>query len=250
MTIMEEQRYYLGLQVAELDTAYSDYSGRLIHTEFGLGETARDLEFLQDYASSIHYGLVEIGGFRRYNELTTDQNRHMYATERANLTSFHVMGGDRYMRLVAQHSTGIHAATDNTNPQALGQEQQEQGEESDMEVDPAVDTPDVDSREHVVNRLRVLIHECLSRHEYSDAAAVQQLVLMTLDRGVPGDCSWTWWRAWIPASEGATIIPGHIPVRSFEDAWKSLKCSWESDRCHRGNEPMSSDLHGNTFTKW
>ena len=186
MTIMEEQRYYLGLQVAELDTAYSDYSGRLIHTEFGLGETARDLEFLQDYASSIHYGLVEIGGFRRYNELTTDQNRHMYATERANLTSFHVMGGDRYMRLVAQHSTGIHAATDNTDPQALGQEQQEQGEESDMEVDPAVDTPDVDSREHVVNRLRVLIHECLSRHEYSDAAAVQQLVLMTLDRGVPG----------------------------------------------------------------
>ena len=61
MTIMEEQHYYLGLQVAELDTAYSDYSGRLIHTEFGLGETARDLEFLQDYASSIHYGLVEIG---------------------------------------------------------------------------------------------------------------------------------------------------------------------------------------------
>ena len=61
MTIMEEQHYYLGLQVAELDTAYSDYSGRQIHTEFGLGETARDLDFLQDYASSIHYGLVERG---------------------------------------------------------------------------------------------------------------------------------------------------------------------------------------------
>ena len=115
MTVMEREQYHLGVQVAELDTAYTDYSGRLISAEFGLGETARDLEFLQDYASSIHYGLVEIGGFRRYNELTADQNRHMYATERANLTSFHVMGGDRYMRLVNQHPTGIHAAVDNTD---------------------------------------------------------------------------------------------------------------------------------------
>jgi hypothetical protein len=61
MTIMEEQHYYPGLQVAELDTAYSDYSGRLIHTEFGLGETARDLDFLQDYASSIYMGWSRLG---------------------------------------------------------------------------------------------------------------------------------------------------------------------------------------------
>ena len=174
MTVMEQEQYHLGVQVAELDTAYADYSGRLISAEFGLGETARDLEFLQDYASSIHYGLVEVGGFRRYNELTSEQNRHMYATERANLTSFHVMGGDRYMRVVNQHSTGIHAAVDTTD-----QGEQEQGEESEMEVDEAID---VHTREHVVNRLRNLLNECLALHEHSDAAAVQQLVLMALDR--------------------------------------------------------------------
>ena len=178
MTVMEREHYHLGVQVAELDGACTDYSGRLISAEFGLGETARDLEFLQDYASSIHYGLVEVGGFRRYNELTADQNRHMYATERANLTSFHVMGGDRYMRLVNQHSTGIHAAVDTTD-----QGEQEQGEESEMEVDDAID---VHTREHVVNRLRNLLNECLALHEHSDAAAVQQLVLMALDRGAPG----------------------------------------------------------------
>ena len=183
MTIMEEQHYYLGLQVAELDTAYSDYSGRLIHTEFGLGETARDLDFLQDYASSIHYGLVEMGGFRRYNELSVEQNRHMYKTQQANLTSFHVMGGDRYMRLVAQHSTGIHGATDTTDQATLDQPRQEEGEESEMEVDPPVE--DVNSRGHILQRLRTLINECLSRHEYQDAAAVQQLVLMVLDQGSP-----------------------------------------------------------------
>ena len=73
MTVMEREQYHLRVQVSELDTAYTDYSGRLLSAEFGLGETARDLEFLQDYASSIHYGLVEVGGFRRYNELTSDQ---------------------------------------------------------------------------------------------------------------------------------------------------------------------------------
>ena len=85
MSLAEEQHYYLGLQVVELDTAYADYSGRLIHAEFGLGETARGLEFLQDYASSIHYGLVEIEGFRRYSALSAAQNRHMYTTERGNM---------------------------------------------------------------------------------------------------------------------------------------------------------------------
>ena len=42
------------------------------------GETAGDLDFLQDYASSIRYGLVGVGGFRRYNELTAGQNRYLY----------------------------------------------------------------------------------------------------------------------------------------------------------------------------
>ena len=130
------------------------------------------------------YGLVEIGGFRRYNELSVEQNRHMYKTEQANLTTFHVMGGDRYMRLVAQHSTGIHGATDTTDQAAPEQPRQEQGEESEMEVDPPVE--DVNSRGHILNRLRTLINGCLSMHEYQDAAAVQQLVLMVLDRGSPG----------------------------------------------------------------
>ena len=85
MSVAEEQHYYLGLQVAELDAAYTDYSGRLIHAEFGLGETARGLEFLQDYASSTHYGQVEIEGFCRYSELSAAQNRHMCTTERGNM---------------------------------------------------------------------------------------------------------------------------------------------------------------------
>jgi hypothetical protein len=179
MSLAEEQHYYLGLQVVELDTAYADYSGRLIHAEFGLGEAAGDLEFFQDYASSIHYGLVESGGFRRYNEFFAAQNRHMYTTERGNMTSYNVMGGDRRTKLVTEHSTGIHARTDTTDPEPRGHEENEKGEECDMEVDNVVETP-------VLARLRDLIYECLATQEFADGAAVQQLVLMVLDRGTSG----------------------------------------------------------------
>ena len=179
MSLAEEQHYYLGLQVVELDTAYADYSGRLIHAEFGLGETARDLDFFQDYASSTHYGLVESGGFRRYNEFFAAQNRHMYTTERGNMTSYNVMGGDRRTRLVTEHSTGIHARADTTDPEPRGHEENEKGETCDMEVDNVVETP-------VLARLRDLIYERLATQEFADGAAVQQLVLMVLDRGTPG----------------------------------------------------------------
>ena len=56
---LKKQHYYPSLQVAGLDAAYTDYIGSLIYAEFGLGEIARDLKFLQDNASSIHDGLVE-----------------------------------------------------------------------------------------------------------------------------------------------------------------------------------------------
>ena len=44
---------------------------------------------------------------------------------------------------------------------------------------------DVHTREHLVNRLRTLLNDCLAASEFTDAADVQQLVLMTLDAGEP-----------------------------------------------------------------
>ena len=38
----------------------------------------------------------------------------------------------------------------------------------------------------LVNRLRTLLNECLAASEFTDATDVQQLVLMTLDAGQPG----------------------------------------------------------------
>ena len=45
MKVATSDHYSLAHQVPEVDAASSDYTGRLSRTEFGLGETIRDLEF-------------------------------------------------------------------------------------------------------------------------------------------------------------------------------------------------------------
>ena len=147
------------------------------------------------------------------------------------------------MRLVNQHSTGIHAAVDTTD-----QGEQEQGEESEMEVDDAIH---VHTREQVVNRLQSLLNECLALHEHSDAAAVRQLVLMALDRGAPGTplTPEQLERLLMDITEGPDArfrrSNNHSSAqRDFWLAmWRNLKYSSESDSDHRRERPISKDLH-------
>ena len=70
-----------------LDASGGDHNNQIARSEHGLGETACDLDFAQDYALPIGFGLAQIGGVRRFNELrfTSPQNRHMYCQEQANL---------------------------------------------------------------------------------------------------------------------------------------------------------------------
>ena len=51
LAAVENDAYYMGRQLAELDTSYGIHERRLQTTEHGLGETARDLDFLTDYPS-------------------------------------------------------------------------------------------------------------------------------------------------------------------------------------------------------
>eukprot|EP00435_Cladocopium_sp_Y103_P068164 s313_g31.t1 len=179
---IQHDHYHLSVQVAELDDGYGQQQNRLVRAEQSVGETSRDLEFVTDYASTLHFGLVELGGFRRYSELSAGQNRHMYQREAANLVSHRVMGGDRYMRLVSQQSTGIHARVENTderNPNGAEESEAELEEDDPMELD-------VNTREHVINRLRALLNDCLAASEFADASVVQQMVISVLDAGQPG----------------------------------------------------------------
>ena len=102
LSIAKAEHYHLATQVAELDAAYGEHGQQVVRLNHRLGEAARDLDFLQDHAPSIHYELTEIGGFRRYNELTARRSRYMYRQEQANLVAFNVTGGDRYLRMTSQ----------------------------------------------------------------------------------------------------------------------------------------------------
>ena len=62
---------------------------------------------LADSIDSIHYGLVELGGFTRYSDLTPDQRRHMYTQERGNLIASRTMCAQGYLSVVRQWNHGI-----------------------------------------------------------------------------------------------------------------------------------------------
>eukprot|EP00435_Cladocopium_sp_Y103_P068555 s111_g31.t1 len=168
------------VQVAELDTSYGgEHENRLVRAEFGLGATARDLDFLTDYASTLHYGLVDSGATM---SSLLDTTGICMTEKEGNMVSFNVMGGDRCMRLVSKHFTGVRNHGDTTDERHVeGPEECE----SEMEVGDAMDD-DTNTREHLVSRLRTLLNECLAASELTDGAAVQQMVLAELDAGQPG----------------------------------------------------------------
>ena len=45
------------------------------------------INMVSDYSEPVHHGLVELGGFTRVTDLTAEERRGLYATERANLVA-------------------------------------------------------------------------------------------------------------------------------------------------------------------
>ena len=78
--------------------------------------------------------------------------------------------------MASQAAVGIHQRADNTDNLATIMDANV-GEESEMEVDESEEK--IPTREHLLQRLRRLLNECLAREEFRDAAAVQQLVIRT-----------------------------------------------------------------------
>ena len=124
-----------------------------------------DVEFLENYVSSIHYGLVEMGGFRRLGAMTSEQRHYMCLREHSNIECHTSMGPEIYM----QSLCGIESET----------EAPEEAEEEKMERDPVITTIPA-SRRHVLDRLRTLLRECLDQKEFAHAAAVEQAHMSAL----------------------------------------------------------------------
>eukprot|EP00435_Cladocopium_sp_Y103_P061049 s196_g22.t1 len=86
------------------------------------------------------------------------------------------------MRLANQHSTGVHAHGENADQRNEGDAEES---EAELEEDDPMEVY-VNTREHLINRLRALLNDCLAASEFTDGAAVQQMVLSVLDAGQPG----------------------------------------------------------------
>ena len=89
------------------------------------------------------------------------------------------------MQLVSQRSLGFHRHADCTDAAASDGGEGEEEAESEAAVEDEKAPGNPQSRSHVVGRLKTLLNKCLSRKEFSDAAAVQQTVLMALTQTSP-----------------------------------------------------------------
>ena len=59
---------------------------------------------LSDQFDGLHYGLVLLGGYTPYGEMTPAGRQRMFELERANLVASRTMGANRYMATVLQQN--------------------------------------------------------------------------------------------------------------------------------------------------
>eukprot|EP00435_Cladocopium_sp_Y103_P011431 s2868_g3.t1 len=81
-------------------------------------ERDENMESLSDRQDGLHYGLIELGGFVRTNEISPPQRRHMYNQERGNMMARQTMGASQYLRTVRQQSQGYATHGEDTDATA------------------------------------------------------------------------------------------------------------------------------------
>ena len=145
-----------------------------------MNSLSENIEWQSDYSENLHYGLVQVGGYTPFHELTPDRHRHMYALERGNIVARNVMGSDRFLALIRQQNLGIDVLAEPTDDTHEGAE-----EERPMEVDETVEVREVPTvRGHInnlISDLRGKQNDMLAQHDYREASDIQHVILAALD---------------------------------------------------------------------
>ena len=166
ITDLFSQHNQLGTEVQQLAAIHTDR----------IEELANEVTQLDDYASGIHYSMVEQGGFLRNSTgLSHEQRIHLCTLERANLFSSRTAGAEEFMNLVRQRYAP-RGPSDDTDME--GEEEEAQSEEE----------PDYGPFGHGAVRLEAMCMFlqkeptlCLERGDYWDANSIQNTILMFLD---------------------------------------------------------------------
>eukprot|EP00435_Cladocopium_sp_Y103_P064564 s72_g26.t1 len=164
-------------------------------------ERDENMESLSDRQDGLHYGLIELGGFVRTNEISPPQRRHMYNQERGNMMARQTMGASQYLRTVRQQVQGFvtHGEdTDQTAPipravrTGVTYAEGEGGESSNADTDEIMEdialnpTEDASTRRGdltlAIDGLRNQLNESLLSESWRDAGEIQVTILMLLDR--------------------------------------------------------------------
>ena len=105
---------------------------------------ANEASMALDYATGVHFAVVELGGFVRYlHGLTEEQWNRLQVEERGNVVSCNVMGSSRYLNLVRQrvrHETGVDTDERTDEPR-----DEEDGEAMDSDADAGEDSEEEDT---------------------------------------------------------------------------------------------------------
>ena len=137
---------------------------------------------MEDLITTVHYGLVEHGGFVRLTTLSRQQRESMLVQERANMVLHN-------MQQRAPDNTDAPAEPSLPRSMEDAMEPNEQGEEERQTEDEAMETVEVEvepEREEgdltkLLRNLRCVINRSLEENRFEDAAEVQTLVLAVLE---------------------------------------------------------------------
>jgi hypothetical protein len=126
--------------------------------------TSNEVSMTHDYASGLHYSLVEHGGFLRNGcGLSQAQWVHLTTLERANLVTARTLGSVEYMRLVRQRFT----------PQGVSEAMEE---DATMEI-----SAGTDSVTDIMEFLKTEHLKCLEKGDLWDANEIQNTILSFLE---------------------------------------------------------------------
>eukprot|EP00435_Cladocopium_sp_Y103_P046051 s1037_g13.t1 len=140
---LEVNAGHLALQVAEADTTSGDHMRAIPQVNQSIAqlreqaaERVQHLDMTSDSVQGIHYGLVQLGGFVQYNDLTPAQRRSMYEIECGNIVALNAMGQQQYLSTIRQQARGYVRAGDDTDGNDMddGESMEEEHAEHDSPV--------------------------------------------------------------------------------------------------------------------
>jgi len=181
-------------QLADGDRAYGEQQSSINRTmeqvsalEGWVTGLEGQITMVSDYSESVHHGLVELGGFTRVTDLTAEERRGLYATERANLVARNAMGSNYYLRGIRQQFHGSATGDNTDNPENDESMHGESAEEEAPVNDPYVSGGSASSTSRpigvsvIMNDLTTQLNNALAREHWRDASVLQHLMMDLLD---------------------------------------------------------------------